>query len=308
MAIIGAAIDENRIDGKVTRMKAELEYFREIGLQAAEILPHAIDAVRNGRLDGRITKQVADVCDSFDFTYSVHVPNPVNVMHRSAAELHKKVLRASLEFTEAINAGIFVYHPGRFLDEEEFSLGLPPAPEDQRERLLQDEADYIRDLARDFPGIAICMENASPYAGIPQFCYSEQLPPLRDQVLRIGRDNVKITLDIGHMYMASKLYGFDCVEATKGIAPLIGHTHAHDNFGGLKYHFQKQEQYLIPFGMGDLHLPVGWGEIPVGEILGTYASGYRGIYIMELRSRYHEDTGESRDNLAAILAGLEEAC
>ncbi|HMK45091.1 MAG TPA: sugar phosphate isomerase/epimerase [Methanocella sp.] len=307
MAIIGNSIDESRVNGRVDKMEADLRHFEEVGLRAAEILPHGIDAIRNGRVDEKTAKRAADICGGFDLQYSVHVPNPVNIMHGKNPQMHKKVLRASLEFAEAIGAGIFVYHPGRYLDEEEFSLGLAAVPEDRRGQLLQDEADHLRDLADEFKGIKICMENASPYLGSSPFCYAEQIPPLRDQVLRVSRSNVKITLDIGHLYMASKLYRFDPVEAVKYIAPLIAHTHAHDNFGRLKYHFQKQDSHLIPFGMGDAHMPVGWGEIPLQNVLGIYASSYKGMYIMELKSRYYDDIGESKDNLSAILSGLE-AC
>ncbi len=306
MAIIGTAIDENRLNGKVGRMEAELRHFEEIGLQAAEILPHGIDVIKYGKLDSKIAAKAADICGSFGLQYSVHIPNPVNVMHRTSSGLHKQVLRASLEFSEAIGAGIFVYHPGRFLDEEDFSLGIPAIPEFERARLLQDEADHIRELSREFPKIVFCMENACTYLGKSPFCYAEQIPPLKEQVLRIGRDNVKIILDIGHLYMASKFYGFDCVEAVRTIAPMIAHTHVHDNFGTTKYPFQKQEHYLVPFGAGDCHMPIGWGDLPVKEVLNVFARDYKGMYMMELRSRYYEDTNESKENLAAILNSIEE--
>jgi hypothetical protein len=53
-------------------------------------------------------------------------------------------------------------------------------------------------------------------------------------------------------------------------------------------------------------MPIGWGAIPFGDILGAMADCYRGLFIMELRSRYFPHTCESRRNLKKILALLVE--
>ena len=287
------------------QLETELRRFEELGLRAIEIHAESVEAIRNGRLDEKITKKAADVFGAHDFRISVHVPGMVNLMHREDAALHLDVLRASLQFTEAIGAEIFVYHPGRFIDEEEIELGIAGIPEERQLQALEEESATLRELGNEFKGTTIGMENACPYRGGKPYCYSEHIDKLKQQVLDIDRDNVRITLDIGHLYVASKAYGFDSVEAVKSIAPLIAHTHVHDNFGGLKYYFQRYEKDLVPFGMGDAHMPVGRGEIPIREILAAYAGRYNGMYMIELAGNYYEYMEESRDSLAAILASLE---
>ena len=84
----------------------------------------------------------------------------------------------------------------------------------------------------------------------------------------------------------------------------IGHTHIHDNFGKVIFHHEKQQTRLVPFGRGDSHMPVGWGEIPFENILSTFIDGYEGMFMMELRGRYFDNLPESRDNLMAILASI----
>ena len=121
----------------------------------------------------------------------------------------------------------------------------------------------------------------------------------------IARPNVRVNLDTGHLYMAAKHYGFDPVQAVSDLRDAIAHSHVHDNFGLSIHHHEKQQTHLVPFGCGNAHMPVGWGEIPIGAILETFVDTYEDLMITELRSRCSEHTRESIDNLKAILRDLE---
>jgi hypothetical protein len=48
-------------------------------------------------------------------------------------------------------------------------------------------------------------------------------------------------------------------------------------------------------------MPVGWGKIPIQDILKIILPEYQGLLMMELRSRYFNDIEESARNLSAIL-------
>lgn len=304
MVLIGSKIDEIRVDGQLGLMEKDLKIYEQIGLKAAEIPIHGLDTIRNGRLNERVLTKTIDILGGFDLTYSVHAPNPLNLMDRESPRLHTDVFRASLVFAEAIGAQVLVYHPGRFIVEEEFTMNIPASDEADKQRLQEKEAEIIRQLSDEFQRVTICMENARPYLVHSPYCYAEQMCLLKEQVLKIDRSNVRITLDIGHMFMSSRFYGFDCVDAVKSISGLIAHTHVHDNFGKAIYQHQKIQTHLIPLGKGDSHMPVGWGIIPVKDILATYSDGYEGIFMMELRSRYFDHVAESRDNLEQVLASL----
>jgi sugar phosphate isomerase/epimerase len=193
----------------------------------------------------------------------------------------------------------------RFTDLAETVPGHVTLSEIEQASLLDREACAIRDLADEFPDVYICIENARPYLYHSPYCYGESPEALRTQVLNISRLNVRINLDTGHLYLAARFYGFDPVEAVVAMAPLIAHAHVHDNFGLSIHHNEKQQTHLVPFGRGDAHMPVGWGEIPIEAILSVFASSYKGLMITELRSRYFEHTGESLANLKNILENLE---
>jgi sugar phosphate isomerase/epimerase len=301
MLIIGAKIDEVRIDADFEKFRYDLEAFARFGIEATELPVHGFDAIKNGRLDDRQTARVIKVLSDYDFLYSVHAPNPLNLMESVGRDLHVSVLRSSLQFARAVGSRILVYHPGRYIPEEVFPIkGKSDLSDGVKNELREREAITLSTLADEFPDIVICLENARPYLHHSPYCYAEKIGFLKEQVLRINKKNVKINLDFGHLYMSACFYDFDPLEAAQGIAGLIAHAHVHDNFGHAVYVHEKQQTHQIPFGKGDSHMPVGWGEIPIGGILSTFLDRYDGMLMMELRNRYFRHTGESKDNLRQL--------
>jgi sugar phosphate isomerase/epimerase len=302
---IGCKIDEVRIDGDLRKLLNDLTHYREIGLTVTELPVHGLDAIKAGRLDRRRLGQIKEILRDFDFEYSVHCPNPLNLMDQEIPEMHRAVFQATLEFASEIDAKIVVYHAGRYVPEETFPLnGKVTILEDDKIRLLDFEASIIQDRASEFPELTICLENARPYLFHSPYCYGESPALLKEQIRRMDKDNVKINLDFGHLYMASKFYEFDPVMAVEEIKDLIAHIHIHDNFGQAVYYHEKQQTHQIPFGKGDSHMPVGWGGIPITEILSAFVHTYHGMLMMELRSRYFDQIEESSRNLKGILKNL----
>ena len=309
MLSIGSNINEMRVDGRLSKLHRDLVAFLSFGLTAAEITVHGTDAIRNGTLDMRRTAEIRAMLADFPFCYSVHAPNPLNLMDQNHCALHRDVLMASLEFSAEINAEVMVYHPGRFLAEEEFAVRGPiQLGADEQMDFLEAEASVLREAADQFPDIIIAMENARPYLHHSPYCYAEHPAELKKQVERINRSNVKINLDFGHLQMSSRFYGLDPVAEARAIAPLIAHCHVHDNFGNPVYHTEKTQTHQIPFGKGDSHMPVGWGAIPFRDILAEFIDEFDGMLICELRGRYFEQTRESANSLVTILHELGVGC
>jgi sugar phosphate isomerase/epimerase len=306
MCIIGTKIDEVRIDADFEKFRYDLEAFARFGIEATELPVHGFDAIKKGRLDDQQTARVKKILSDYDFLYSVHAPNPLNLMESVNHDLHVSVLRSSLQFARAVGSRILVYHPGRYIPEEAFPIwGKSDLSNDVKKTLREREAMTLAALADEFPDIVICLENARPYLHHSPYCYAETIEPLKEQVLRINKRNVKINLDFGHLYMSARFYNFDPVEATQGIAGLIAHAHVHDNFGHAVYVHEKQQTHQIPFGKGDSHMPVGWGEIPIKRILSTFLNCYDGMLMMELRGRYFIHTGESKENLKQLCTAIK---
>lgn len=308
MLKIGSNISEVRIDGNLKALRRDLEAFQACGLTAAEIPVHGVDAIKNGHIDQKRVLEVRRILEDFPFTYSVHAPNPLNLMETTNLDIHTAVLEASLQFCVEIGAGLMVYHPGRYLPEEKFASSGPlKLTETRKKRLLEQEAAILQNLAGQYQHVIIAMENARPYLFHSPYCYAEVPAELKRQVNRISRDNVLVNLDFGHLWMASKFYGFDAVAEAATLAKIIAHAHIHDNFGGSVYASEKQQTHQIPFGRGDSHMPVGWGNIPIKDLLATFLEQFKGILITELRGRYFENTQESAETLTRFIATISRS-
>jgi sugar phosphate isomerase/epimerase len=305
MLKIGSQINEVRTDGSLDVLRSDLDYFERAKLDAAEIPPHGLDVIRNGRLDKGRMKEIRSILKGYNFRYSVHAPNPLNLMEKRRAAAHFNVFQASLEFASAIDASALVYHAGRKIPEEAFHV-TPKISyrKGELETLMALEAALLQKLADEFPQVTICVENARPYLHHSPYCYAENPDTLRRQIVAVDRANVRMTLDIGHLFMTSRFNGFNPVAAVSEARDIIGHVHIHDNFGDAVYYGDKQQTHQIPFGSGDSHMPVGWGAIPFREILRTIMDSCKGLLIMELRPRYFAYTEESRRNLKKILTAL----
>ncbi|SDU26140.1 sugar phosphate isomerase/epimerase family protein [Desulfobacula phenolica] len=299
---IGSKIDEVRIDGCMDKFQTDLEEIKKMGIHAIELPVHGLDAIINGKLHQRRVQEILGILKEFDFQYSVHAPNPLNLMDKENPDLHSDVLLASLEFAQQAGATVVVVHPGRFIPEEWFGLSsVPSISQKQKNDLLEQEALLLQTIADQYPDIIIAMENARPYLNQSPYTYAEFIPDLKHQVLCINKENVKINLDLGHLYMTSTFYNYDPVKAVSNIKDLIAHTHIHDNFGGVVNHYEKQQTHQLPFGKGDSHMPVGWGKIPIARIMEIILPVYKGLLMMELRSRYFNHIKESAENLSAML-------
>ncbi len=87
------------------------------------------------------------------------------------------------------------------------------------------------------------MENRDPHlwelavlhrAGRPAeelSCYHPGLlvPEIVRQIAAVGHPNLGMTLDLGHLYIAANVCGFDYLTAVEEAAPYVRHIHMHDN-------------------------------------------------------------------------------
>lgn len=301
MFTIGSKIDEVRIDGSLSKFRQDLESLKRMGFKAVELPVHGLDVILNGKLIQKRLDKILVILNDFKFLYSVHSPNPLNLMDKKETGLHADVLLASLEFARQIHAGIVVCHAGRFIPEEFFSFPARGLSQKEKEGLMEREAILLQSISEQYPDVTIAIENARPYLGESPYTYGEFPDELKHQIMCINRPNVKINLDVGHLYMTSLFHGYDLEEAVLAVRGLVAHTHIHDNFGGAVHHWEKQQTHQLPFGKGDSHMPVGWGSVPIGPVLDILLPDYTGLLMMELRSRYFDDLEESKQNLEALI-------
>lgn len=303
MNIHGIAInaDAGVLDGSLAILRRELDYYYELGFTQVELAPHGVGAIYCGCLDQNRVKEIQALLAEYPFRYTVHGSNPLNLM--SGDEVDRQGFIASMEFTADIGAEIMVYHAGRYLAEEKFLFAsqLKPTPF-EKEVLWERECAELQTLGNIAAqyGIRIAVENARPYLDVPNYCYAESLEELARMIEAVNHSQVGITLDTGHAYLAACRYDDDLLAGISLIEPYVCHIHLHDNFGRCCASWEKKQYELAAMGRGDMHMPIGWGKVPVSEILDRLPQ-YHGSITLEMRPRYREHYREALNNVQALL-------
>jgi sugar phosphate isomerase/epimerase len=245
-----AAPDLSDLDEVLARIAASGASHAELSLCNHEL-------VAGGRILPERRRRLEQICARHPLAYTVHGTLVVNFMDEAHLDLHKAVCRSMLELCDAVGAGVMVQHPGI----------VPTQPAPALERLHRVERDALREMADVAAryGIRIALETlfveeAQRYTADPV--------RLAEAIAAIDHPQVCGTLDFSHSYLMTTFRGMDYLEALRAFAPWTNHLHVHDSFGRptTMARFVSHAE-RIAFGMGDLHLPMGWGDIPWETIL-----------------------------------------
>lgn len=304
---IGINVDAAYVDGDLRRLMELLDGYAEMEVEYVEIPLHATGAMLGGKLMPERVDEVVRILKRYRFGYSVHAPNPINLMDLDEPGLHKEALLESLRFSSAIGSKILVYHSGRYIPEEHFHVPRQNTRRatlevESRRAMNRQEEEALLSLAEEGKrlDVTICLENARPYLDEGLYCYAEDPFRLAGRVSALNHPRIGIALDIGHAYLSAKRYGFDFLEAIRSVAPLTKHVHLHDNFGRVCSSLEKKQIELSALGRGDLHLPIGKGEIPVEEVF-LALNDYSGLLINEIRYRYLSWASDGLDLCKRLL-------
>ena len=112
--------------------------------------------------------------------------------------------------------------------------------------------------------VTLAIENLYPF--LPD-SYAPLPSEIAQQLNDIDHPNVKCCLDISHGYLNCTYRNAHFIDEIKHMAPLSEHIHMHDSHGMLmKSMWTWNQAEASAYGKGDLHLPLGWGDIPFEKI------------------------------------------
>ncbi|WP_024295447.1 sugar phosphate isomerase/epimerase family protein [Lacrimispora indolis] len=270
--LIGIGLNADWIDGDDRKLRYCLELARKSGGNCCELIMHSMDVLLNGRLLEPRVSAVKHILMDYDFTYSIHMPYSFHSLSMGEVE-SIAFFRSCIDFAKEIRAQNITVHASPIGVEDEDSL-------------LKD-IDYYKEIAQYAGGIRIGIENPYYSGDIEKFRTMLGVNPenLAAHIKRIGCDNCGITLDFGHAYLSAINYDRDYVSDIRKMASLAVHLHVHDNFG--KHGEMKNYMDNFSKGIGDLHLPPAWGEIPWGSVL-PLLEGFSGIHILEMEFRFYQ--------------------
>jgi sugar phosphate isomerase/epimerase len=316
---IGLGCDPPFLDHRLATLERMLAEFAGFGYHLVELDVAFLGVVLDGRLRQAQVERVAGVLRQFELRYSVHGLERLNLAYDPRRELTAAVMRAQIEFCRRIGASTLVIHSGL--------QALDDARRGVRRSLLTDtelaagaaaEVAALRGLgpvAAD-AGVTIGVENGDPhlweYNVLHQFALGPEalpkhharllIPAVVRQLEQVGHPNVGLTLDLAHLFLAANALGFDYLQAVDQAAPWVRHLHVNDNFGRLDRGVD-QERDRLALGEADLHLPPGWGAIPLAEAFARLPD-YAGDLILEIKPGFYDDLPEAlattRDLVAAV--------
>jgi sugar phosphate isomerase/epimerase len=279
-------------DGSVAWLEQTLAGIVELGADAAEISISGIDVVSGGRILADKAANLVRAVRGFPLRYTVHGLVVSDFMDGAHLALQKKAALAYLELCERIGAGILVHHSGAVQSADPGVI----AEAEARER------DALAELAEAAGrhGVRIALENIfSTKPGEHRRIPSR----VADLVREISHPNLVALIDFSHAYIECTRLGLDFRQELRAMAPVAGHLHMHDSFGlppTMTQFYEASEPMAL--GIGDLHLPLGWGDIPFAEIFSDLEFLPDTVMILELPQRFRSEWAASLATARGLVA------
>jgi sugar phosphate isomerase/epimerase len=293
--VFGTGISAHKRANDLSDFGAELDMIEALGVESIELPTYDMDLVVGGKIRQPQLARLKAACAGRSVAFSVHGPLAINFMDEAwRLPRHMEVLEASLEIAAELGAENYVIHSG--LAPSQQGAGIEAAYERQREWLSKGG-----DLARQH-GLILCVETL--FAGYKGEGHSSSPSRLAAELAAIGHPNVLATLDFSHAYIKLDFDGRrdDLVEEVKALAPWSKHLHMHDSFGRQDDIWMYTEGERMAYGHGDLHLPVGWGDIPWDRIIAECEFPEGVLFNIELKDRYWYAAQECVDATRALAA------
>lgn len=290
--IIGTGFNAGSDDGELTGLEADLRALAEIGCDTVEIGVTTLDLVAGGRIVRERYEALVALCRQFDFRYTVHGLVSSNFMDPITQRHQVNAAKALVEVCNAIGAGIIVQHSGNL--RAEAIADWAGADEREREALTE-----LADFARPH-GVRIALENI--FTTEPGQ-YRQTPSEVAATVRAVNHPNVVALIDFSHAYIEATFKGLDFFAEIAAMAPVAGHLHVHDSFGrpqGFFKGYHPQENTAL--GIGDLHMPLGWGDIDWERIFTELTFLPDTVLMMEIGRRYRREQAASLSRARDLMA------
>lgn len=292
--IIGTGFNAGSDDGEFATLESDLRALAEIGCDTVEIAVTSLDLIAGGRIIPERMARLVALTGQFDFRYTVHGLVSSNFMDLPTLPYQLAAAKALVEVCNAIGSGILVQHGGALRADD---IGQRAAADLREREALTELADFARPH-----GVRIALENI--FTTEPGQ-YRQTPAEVAETVKAVNHANVVALIDFSHAYIESTYRGLDFRAQLRAMAPVAGHLHVHDSFGrpqGFYKPFFPQENTAM--GVGDLHMPLGWGDIAWDEIFAELSFLPGTVLMMEIGRRYRAEQPASLD-WARRLAGLQ---
>lgn len=301
--VAGTGISAHKRLNDLSDFADELDMIEALGVEAIELPTYDMDIVVGGKVRRPQLEALKRATAGRQVIYSVHGPLAINFMDEAyRLPRHFEVLEASLEVAAEVGAENYVIHSGLIRTQQ--GDGIEAGYERQREWLSR-----AGDVARGH-GLVLCVETL--FAGYEGKVHASAPSRLARELGTINHPHVMATLDFSHAYLKLDFDGRrgDFVQEVKALAPFAKHLHMHDSFGRQDDIWMFTDGERMAYGHGDLHLPVGWGDIPWQDLMAECDFPEGVLFNIELKERYWyaaQETVDATKSLAASARTLRAA-
>ena len=247
------ARDASDIDARIS----EVAEYRP---DSIELMCFAQDLIRDGNVLTNRAERIRRSLEDHNIVATMHGPISLNLLDSpDHLNRHLGVGLAYIDLGVVLGITAMVIHTGYCLETDQAVL---------RSRYAA-QRDGLKRLA-DYAGgheIMIYVENIFPFF---EGAHTALPGRLAEEILAIDHPQLFGCFDVSHAYIACTAYGADLPNEAKQISPVAPHWHVHDSFGrpdtGLKPYTKSE---CLAYGMGDLHLAVGDGDLPWSSVLNS---------------------------------------
>lgn len=290
-SLIATGFNAASTNGEFESLAADLAALAEIGAEAVELAPTTLDLVAGGRIVPERAEALVALTRQHDFRYTVHGLVSSNFMDPATVRFQLDAAKALVEVCDRVGARILVQHSGSLRADQVHER----ADADRRER---DALHELAEFARPY-GVRVAFENI--FTTEPGQ-YRQTPTQVAETVRALNHPNVVALIDFSHAYLESTYRGLDFRAELRAMAPVAGHLHVHDSFGrpqGFFRGYHPQENTAM--GIGDLHMPLGWGDIAWEDIFAELQFLPETVLMMEIGHRYRREQPQSLERARALM-------
>ncbi len=258
------------------RLREDLDQAEELGVDFVELPLFAMDLIAGGHVLQPQIRRLREALKARSLGFTAHGPISMNFMEApETVARHMTVAKAFIEAAAEIGAVHIVFHTGRTTAKDEAEI----------EALYARQRDAFAALG-GFAGqhaMTIAVENifafnAGEHSALPS--------RLAREIEAIGHPNVRGCLDFSHAALNCAAQGADFLADANALARVACHLHIHNSFGdpSALWCFTRSER--VAYGFGDLHLPLGWGNLPWAAAMAGFTFLPDVIFNLELPAQY----------------------
>ena len=245
-------------NGDISALTDQIRMCKEAGVDSLEISIFQTDVICGKKINQPELKILKNTLLNQDIDYTVHGELSVNLLDQEHFDSHKEVLKRDIEVSGEINATHLVTHFGQTTNKIYENKELYLSHLTRQQECFTEMGQYAKEH-----NVTLAIENLFPF----KLDYHAPLPSeIAKQLKDIDHPNVKCCLDISHGYINCTFRNAHFIDEIKKMAPLSEHIHMHDSFGIMETMWTFMSAEDTSYGQGDLHLPLGWGDIPFEKI------------------------------------------